>query len=280
MATLSFLRDFDVIVNEILVDYLNLAEPPPDTSRGSMVYIFANVMASQSYGLNAKLDFISNQIGPLPSTATDFLDREGTILNLPRFVDEKNGDYYNRIINRKQNPPSAGNANDYKVWALDREKIFVVDGSTTYFNKFVTIIDAEPQPGVVTVSTIPDDESIIGDLGPPNNEELLRVETFNYIESVKPLGILQTVVVSAIKVVINISIDVIAGPNFNLVNTQDDIKSYGDSLAPGVTVFVSQLQCICINNGAVSATSILPASDAGIGFAAFYRFGTITITEV
>lgn len=280
MATSSLLRDFDVIVNEILVDYLNLAEPPPDTSRGSMVYIFANVMGSQSYGLNAKLDFISNQIGPLPSTATAFLDRYGTIYNIQRFPDEKNGDYYNRLINRLQNPPSGGNLNDYKVWALDREKIFVVDGSTTYFNKFVTITDANPQPGVVRVSTIPNDESIIGQAGPPNNEELLRVATFDYIESVKPLGTLQTVVVSAIPILQAVSIDVIPGDNFNLINTQNDVADYGNSLVPGESIFNSQLQCICINNGALSANVILPGIDLGIGVDAFYRFSTITITEI
>jgi len=280
VAVSSFLRQFDDIVNEILIDYINLDNPPPDTGRGSMPYIFANVMASQSYGLNAKLKFIANQIGPIPSTSTEFLDRYGSIYNLPRFVDESNGDYYNRIIARLQNPPAGGNENDYRTWALDQTSVFVIDGSNTYFNKFVTVTDANPNPGNVRVSTIPNDESIIDVTVPVNNEELLRQATFDYIESLRPLGILPTTIVSAKPVVQDVSINVIPGPNFNLVNTQNGVAEYGLNLAPGESIFTSQLQCICIDNGAVSADVILPASDLTISVDLFFRFGTITITEI
>ncbi len=280
MAVTSFLRQFDDIVNEILVDYINLDDPPPDTSRGSMPYIFANVMASQSYGLNAKLNFIANQIGPIPSTSTEFLDRYGAVYNIPRFTDEENGDYYNRLINRLQNPPSGGNANDYSVWALDRNAVNTVDGSTTYYNAFATITDADPVPGSVKISTIPNDETIIDDVGPPNNEENLRVATFNYIESVRPLGILQTVVVSAKPAFTSVSIQVIAGENFNQANAISDVENYGNSLGPGETMYTSQLQCICIANGAVSATVTIPSGDILVSNEVFTRFSTVTILEV
>ena len=279
MAVTSFIGDFDEIVNEILVDYINLDNPPPDTSRGSMPYIFANVMANQSYGLNAKLNFIANQIGPIPSTSGEFLDRYGSIYNLPRLFQESDANYYLRIRNRQQNPPSGGNANDYKVWALDSVNVYTVDGLNTYYNKFATITDAYPVPGNVHVATIPNDESIIDQPGPPNNEENLRVNTFNHIENLRPIGILGTVVVSAKPIVTDISITVVVGDDWNQPGAVQDVTDYVNSLAPAETLYVSQLQCLCINNGALAAYVVNPPGDVGVAIDKFTRPGVVTISE-
>lgn len=280
MAVTSFIRDFDEIVNEILVDYINLDNPPPDTSRGSMPYIFANVMANQSYGLNAKINFIANQIGPIPATSGEFLDRYGSIYNLPRTIDESDANYYLRIRNRQQNPPSGGNANDYKVWALDRTNVSVTDGANEYYNEFATITDAYPKPGNVYVATIPNDETIIDQPGPPNNEELLRQRTFDYIEGVRPIAILGTVVVSAKPIVTDVAITVIIGTDWNQPGAVQDITDYMNNLAPGESLYVSKLQSLCINNGALSATVVNPPSDISINRDRFLRPGTIIVTEI
>lgn len=283
MAVSSFLRTHDELVDEILTDYVNLADPPPDTSRGSTPYVFANVLASQSYGLYATLNFIANQIGPIPSTSGEFLDRYGEVYNLPRFVDESNGDYYQRIINRLQNPPSGGNKNDYETWALDQTNVFTTDPgppAVTYYNGIVTVLDAFPVPGKVTVMTIPNDESIINQPGPPNNEENLRVATFNYIESVRPLAILPTDVLSSKPVSQNVAIDVIPGPDWDRVNAENEIIAYGAALAPLETIYISQLVCICVDNGALSANVLVPSADTTPNVAEHYRITTVTLNEV
>ena len=283
MAVSSFLRTHDSLVYDIMTDYVNLADPPPDTSRGSTPYVFANVLASQSYGLYAKLDFIANQIGPIPSTSGEFLDREGEVLNFPRNVGESNGDYYKRIINRKQNPPSGGNKNDYETWALDQTKVFTVDPGppeVTYYNGIVTVVDAYPIPGKVTVYTIPNDESIIDQVGPPNNEENLRLATETYIRGVQPLAILPTDVISSKPSDQPIVIEVKAGPDWDRVNAENEIIKYGSKLAPQETLYTSRLVCICVDNGALSATVINPVSDTTPAGSDHFRISTVTLNEV
>ena len=280
MAVLSFLRTHDSLVYEILTDYVNLPDPPPDTSRGSTPYVFANVLGSQSYGLYAQLNFIANQIGPNPSTSGEYLDRYGEVYNLPRNVDESNGDYYKRIINRLQNPPSGGNKNDYEKWALDQTKVFTVDAGTTYYNGIVTVADATPIPGKVTVYTIPNDESIIDQAGPPNNEENLRLATLTYIESVRPLGILTTDVLSSKPLDQPIAVDIIPGPDWDRVNAENEIIAYGAQLAPQEPLYRSSITCICVDNGALSADVITPVSDAFPAGAQHFRISTVTLNEI
>ncbi len=283
MAISSFLKTHDELVFNILTDYVNLPDPPPDTSRGSTPYVFANVLASQSYGLYATLNFIANQIGPIPSTSGEFLDRYGEVYNLPRFPDESNGDYYQRIIDRLQNPPSGGNKKDYETWALDRNESFTTDPGpppVTYYNSIVTVRDAYPVPGNVTIYTIPNDESIIAQAGPPNNEENLRVATLNYIESVRPLGIIGTIVTSAKPNNQSVSVNVVPGTNWDRVNAENEIIAYGAQLAPNETLYISQIICICVDNGALSATMVLPVNDVIPPEGEFFRIATVTLNEV
>jgi hypothetical protein len=230
--------------------------------------------------LYAQLNFIANQIGPIPSTSGEYLDREGEVYNLPRNVDESNGDYYKRIINRKQNPPSGGNKNDYETWALDQTKVFTVDAGTTYYNGIVTVADATPIPGKVTVYTIPNDESIIDQAGPPNNEENLRIATFNYVESVRPLGILETVVLSSKPLDQPIAVNIIAGPDWDRVNAENEIIAYGAQLKPQETLYRSSITCICVDNGALSADVTTPVSDGFPAGAQHFRISTVTLNEI
>ena len=57
----KFLKDFDTILNEILVDYRAQA-PDADTSKGSLIFIKSACQASALWGAYRYQEWISDQI--------------------------------------------------------------------------------------------------------------------------------------------------------------------------------------------------------------------------
>jgi uncharacterized phage protein gp47/JayE len=111
-----FLRNFDDILDELLIDYKNLS-PSPDVSEGSIVFIKAACLASMLWGLYRYQDFISLQ--PFPDTCdTENLNHWGSIYGITRNTGESDHDYAGRIIGYLQAPPEGGTAEDYMTWAL------------------------------------------------------------------------------------------------------------------------------------------------------------------
>ncbi len=111
-----FLEDFDSLLNAILTDYKNQFQGA-DTSQGSLIFIKSACLASALWGLYKYQDYIANQIFPDTADSAS-LDHHGYVYNLPRKYAETDGDYLARLLNRIQQPPAGGNANDYIQWAL------------------------------------------------------------------------------------------------------------------------------------------------------------------
>ena len=112
----AFLEDFDSLLNAILTDYKNQFQAA-DTSQGSLIFIKSACLASALWGLYKYQDYIANQIFPDTADSAN-LDHHGYVYNLPRKYGETDGDYLTRLLNRIQEPPAGGNANDYVQWAL------------------------------------------------------------------------------------------------------------------------------------------------------------------
>ena len=111
-------------------------------------------------------------------------------------------------------------------------------------------------------------------------EEQLRQATFEYVETKRPLGILATTVISAKPSVLNITMDVIAGPSYDNTTTISLVTAYRDNLAPGESFFSSQAECIALVNGAQSAQVTSPAiEETTIGNGFFHRGGSV-ITNI
>ncbi len=111
-----FLEDFDSLLNAILTDYKNQFQGA-DTSQGSLIFIKSACLASALWGLYKYQDYIANQIFPDTADSAS-LDHHGYVYNLPRKYGEADADYLTRLLNRIQQPPAGGNANDYVQWAL------------------------------------------------------------------------------------------------------------------------------------------------------------------
>ena len=116
MATNPFLKDFDTLLTDILVDYKNL-DSAPDVTEGSPVFVKGTVSASALYGLYRYQDYLSKQIFP-DSADTANLNHWGSIYGIARLTDESDADYAQRILLFLQTPPAGGTAQDYYNWAL------------------------------------------------------------------------------------------------------------------------------------------------------------------
>lgn len=276
-----FLKQFDNILYDVLTDYKNL-DDAPDTSRGSTAYIMASVLSSMLWGLYRYQDYIQNQ--HFPDTAdTENLNHWGAIYDVVRGVDETDAEYLNDILNAIRQPSAGGNRLDFQNWALDENYCYTTDSGTTYYNAYATIVDIAFGFGTVGVFTIPNDETIIDVVGPPNNEENLRVATENYIESVRPLGLLSVSVISAKPQIQNIEIDLTApiGVTLGLTLIENAIEDELNSMQPGETLYKSTITCICKNYGAEKVDVTTPAVEqTTVDNDKFIRSGTITLNEV
>lgn len=167
MAITKYQLLFDTIMKNVITDYENLDQPPANVTKGSIPFIIASMIASQSWGLRKYQDFIAHQTVPGPEMDTEFLNKWAGFLGIVRTSTDTDATLLDKILNRMQFPPAGGNKNDYKNWALDQSRSFFIDNvavpAITYFNAFATVVDIFLGPGTVGVFTIPNDETIIID---------------------------------------------------------------------------------------------------------------------
>ena len=274
-----FDKGFDTILLEILTDYSNL-DSAPDVSQGSMPFIMGSVLASMVWGLYRYQDWINKQ--HFPDTAdTDNLNHWGAIYDIARLTEDTNSTYLNKILDFIRQPPAGGNALDFETWALDSTNCYVVDGSTTYYNGYVTIVDAGDGVGTVGIYTIPNDETIIDVVGPPNNEELLRAATEAYVETVRPLGMVAAPVYSAKPVSTNVTMTLTAPTGVTLDEDaiETAIEAEMNTMVPGQSLFHSTLNCIALSYGASNSVVTVPASaTTTVDNDEFIRPGSIAFT--
>ncbi len=118
---MSFQKDFDELLNDLLTDYKNQF-PEADTSQGSLIYIKSACMASALWGLYKYQDWISKQI--FPDTAdTEALEHHAWVRGLTRTYGETDSAYLARLLDYIRRPPAGGNKFDYEKWAKDVDNI-------------------------------------------------------------------------------------------------------------------------------------------------------------
>ncbi len=274
--TSPFSKDFDDIFYDVLVDYQNL-DSAPDTTEGSTAYIMGAVLSSGIWGLYRYQDYLALQ--QFPDTAdTENLNHWGSIYGLTRGATDTDADYLADILAFIRQPPAGGNASDFEDWALDEDNSKYVDGSTTYYNEYATVVDQpDDVAGAVEIFTIPNDETIIGTA----NGESLRSATETYIETQRPLGMKSLAVTEATESTQNVTISVTA-PSSGSVDTddiKDAIETELNAMVPGEDLLLATLYYICKAYGAENVTISVPAADVAIANDNFVRPGTVTVTE-
>lgn len=118
---MSFSKDFDTLLNEILTDYRNQF-PGIDTTRGSLVFIKAACLASALWGIYRAIEYQARQIFPDTSN-TPNLEHHAWLRGMSRRPGETDAELLARLLSLIRQPPAGGNANDYVQWSLSIENV-------------------------------------------------------------------------------------------------------------------------------------------------------------
>ncbi len=113
----KFLKDFDTILNEILVDYRAQA-PDADTSKGSLIFIKSACQASALWGAYRYQEWISDQIFADTADAAN-MEHHAWIRGITRRAGETDDQLLARYMDDLRRPPAGGNKYDYPKWALE-----------------------------------------------------------------------------------------------------------------------------------------------------------------
>jgi hypothetical protein len=114
---MSFEKDFDTILQEMLVDYSNLS-PAPDITQGTLLWIKSACFASALWGVYKYQDYIKRQIFP-HTCESEWLDLHAGVYGITRLQDESDADLLVRLLTRIQHAPAGGNRYDYEFWAKE-----------------------------------------------------------------------------------------------------------------------------------------------------------------
>lgn len=262
-----YLFSFDTLLANMLVDYSNLDEAP-DTSVGSITWIKCAVLASAIWGIYKYQDWVSAQ--PFPDTAdTDNLNHWGNIFGVSRLALENDNDYAQRIISYLRQPPAGGTALDYENWALSTPAIA---GGYTVASAYVATPPTVPA-GQTVIVIYPSDDSILHTA----TMDVLVAACQAVIDANAPVTSALNTVVAAEVVTVPVTATV-SPVTSNVAQMITDVTAYMNALDPGQQLYISQLEALMINDGAISANVIIPITDTSITYAQVIRPGIVTIT--
>lgn len=255
----NFLKEFDDLLDQILVDYGNL-DSAPDVTVGSITYIKAACLASCLWGIYRYQDYLAKQIF-VDTCDTDNLNHHGSIYGIARAATDTDAQYLQKILTFLRQPPAGGSKLDYENWALSvpgvtgpgYTGILGVDSAT------VITPDDGLTPGSVSVTIMPTDDSQLGLTAMSG----LVQQTYNYIDSVRPVTANALTVQAPSRYWVDVAIVVTppTGVTLDLSIMTDDITAFFDALKPGDPVNRSKLAAICIQDGAENANVVTPATD-------------------
>ncbi len=118
---MSFQKDFDELLNNILTDYKNQF-PEADASQGSLIFIKSACVASALWGLYKYQDWISKQMFP-DTSDSEALEHHAWVRGLTRTYGETDSAYLARLLDYIRKPPAGGNKYDYVKWALEKDNV-------------------------------------------------------------------------------------------------------------------------------------------------------------
>jgi uncharacterized phage protein gp47/JayE len=255
MADTAFKKDYPTLVENRLTDFDNEWKGC-DTSAGSAVNVSAETGASPEWGLYKEMDRIAKQIFP-DTSDTERLNHHGTALGLPRLEDESDAEYLARILARLRNPPAGGNLSDFEAWikAVEYEH-------ETYAESVDEVFIHENARGEGGTNIVVTSSRTIEQGGEEETTDELLGAIADEIEEKRPVGIWDYLVLAPVKKTQAVEVDVTG--DCNTAKAETDIAAYMKGLEPGKTFYRSQIQAICINNGADDAEVTTPATDVTV----------------
>jgi uncharacterized phage protein gp47/JayE len=255
---MSFLKDFDTILNEILTSYQNQL-PDVDRSPGTMVFIKSACLASALWGLYKYQDYISRQI--FPDTAdTVFLEKHCARRGLTRIAGETDSELLSRLLAVLQNPPAGGTKADYETWAKEVSYTHDAGQVTEWVENVKTAICFPNARGVGSVNVaITSDRTESGFEEIPTSE-LIAAVTAN-IEAKRVVTGYDFSVYAAAHNSPTVTL-LVSGVDANtLALISDDIEAFMRSLPIGKTLYLAQIESLAIVRGAETVTVVNPSAD-------------------
>ncbi len=254
-----FLKDFDTILNQILVDY-RAQIPEADTSKGTILYIRACCTASMGWGIHRYQAWISDQI--FPDTSDDENVEHHAYIN---GIDRKDGETIAALLARdlddRRKPPAGGNQYDYEKWARE------VEGVADAWS-----IPLGQGPGSVDVVIAADNET-----GVPDAELILAVT--EYIDDLRPAGMRYLRVMAPEDLATDITLTFEGDVTADTVEA--DVESYLTRQEPGQDLVLSQLaKAIMTGNDLDDITVTVPAANVTVTDYQRITAGTINVTKL
>lgn len=236
----AFLKDFDTILNAILVDF-RAQMPDTDTAKGSLVYIRSACYASAIWGIYRHQAWISDQI--FPDTASgENMAHHAYINGIDRKPGESDTALLARDLDDRRRPPAGGNQYDYEKWAR------AVEGVADAWS-----IPLGQGPGSVDVVILADNDTGVPD------PELIDTVTL-YIEDLRPAGMRHLRVMGPQDLAVDITLAYAGEPDTSIIAA--DVTAYLAQMDPGVPLVLAQLsQSLMTGNALADMAIALPAAN-------------------
>lgn len=255
----KFLKDFDTILNEILIDY-RAQVPDADTSVGSLIYIKSACQASALWGAYRYQEWISNQI--FSDTADPGnMEHHAWIRGILRRSGETDDQLLARYLDDLRRPPAGGNHYDYPKWAL--EVAGVKEAYCIPHGQGIGSVD------VVIVAN--------NDTGDPDQDLIDAV--YDYIEDLRPAGMRYLRVLAPVNVETDVSVEYDGEAETDVVEA--DILSYMTQQKPGQELILAKLNNVLMS-GLNLADLMIISPAANVAVTAYQKItpGVISATKL
>lgn len=215
----KFLKDFDIIFNEMLVD-LRGQDPDMDTSAGSIVRIRSACLASAIWGIYRHQEWMSDQIFPDIADPGN-MEHHAWIQGILRRVGETDDQLLARDLDDRRRPPAGGNQYDYAKWAKEVEGV-----------KEGYPIPLGQGPGSVDVVIVADNAT-----GVPDQVLLDAVDA--YIQDLRPAGMRYLRVMAPTDTAQDVTVNYKGNVEVSVIEA--DIQAYFAQQEPGQDFVLSLL---------------------------------------
>lgn len=255
----KFLKDFDTILNGILVDY-RAQNPDADTSKGTMLFIKSACQASALWGIYRHQEWVSDQI--FSDTADpENMEHHAGIQGILRRLGENDDQLLARDLDDRRRPPAGGNQYDYEKWAMEVDRV-----------KKAYSIPLGQGPGSVDLVIVADNATGVPD-------QTLIDAVYAYIEDLRPAGMRYLRVLGPVASPTDVTVSYDGDVETDVIEA--DILSYLAQLKPGQELVLAQFsKSLMAGNDLTDLVISLPAANVTVTAYEWITAGTINVTKL
>lgn len=252
-------QEFNTLYNDLIVRHVNKTGNSPDL----MHRIIYSGVALLGYGIYRKLQYVADQ--HLPDTSDyEWMQKHAKSRGLGIISGEPTDELLARITDYDQNPPAGGNGPDWERWCKEVSYTHDAGESTEWVETVKDAVRHENARGGGTINlVITSDRSEAGYEEVPTAELISAVE--DYLETVRPLGIWDYLVVGATHLDVDVTMAISAEDlSPTITATGQQVIAYLKSIPPRRGLSAAMLTSIAISAGATDAVVSEPAANVAV----------------